>query len=488
MKLGEAAARGTAITMAVQVGQTIIQFVSVIVLARLLTPTDFGLVGMVTAVIGVAYILQDFGLSMAAIQAKTITLAEQTNLFWANFALGILCSLIMAASTPLVVMAYGEPRLSTIVPVLSSVFLMSGFAVQFSAMLSRQLRFKALGVLNISAQAISVAVAIVLAWSGAGFWSIVAQQLVYSAAVCVLSVALTRWWPGWPARGVSIKRFMRFGAGVLGTQVVSYLTKNVDNIAIGVVWGAGPLGFYSRAYQLMMAPLNKINAPMTRVALPILSRVQDDDVRLLHYLRRAQMVSCYLTASVFAVMAGLAKPIVLVLFGERWIAVTPIFAVLAVGGIFRAVSQISYWAYLARGASGALFRQWLVTGTLTIVIIVAGVPWGTLGVAVGVSVAAVMSWAVALVHVGKAARLDSMPLLRNAAKIIVCVGLPCGACGWVGTLMPFAPFLQVLAGTGIAGVYFVLASITLPWMRSDVRMSLTFLRRSIARSRPAAAS
>jgi PST family polysaccharide transporter len=483
VNLADAAAGGTRVTFAVQIGQTIVQFGSVIVLTRLLTPADFGLVGMVLAVTGIAIVVQDFGLSMAAIQSPTISESEQTNLFWANLSLGLLCAITVTASTPLIVSGYEEPRLRPITPVLSIIFVLGGASVQYTARLSRDLRFKALGILTITSQVISVAVAIAMALMGSGFWAIVGQQITFALANIVGCVIATRWWPGFPVRGASIRRFLRFGTGVLGTQSIAYVTKNVDNILIGAIWGPVALGLYSRAYQLMLAPLNKINAPMTRVALPILSRVQHDEASLMRYLSKAQVVSCYITASTFAIIAGLAEPIVRILFGERWLAATPLVAILALGGIFRSVSQIAYWAYLARGASGPLFRQHLVSGFITVALLACGVPWGAIGVAIGCAVSALVSWIIAMVYVGKAIGIDSMRLLRNASKIIASVAAPCGLSGWAASLLPAAPALQIALGLALAGAYVALVGATVPWFRSDISLSWAFLRRAVHRSR-----
>ena len=189
--------------------------------------------------------------------------------------------------------------------------------------------------------------------------------------------------PGLPRRGVSLRRFFSFGSSLFATQTLTYFTKNVDNIALGIYAGPYQLGLYSRAYQLLMTPLNQINAPMTGVALPVLARIQDDDERFTRYLGQAQLVACYLTASVLAVAAGLAEPLTLLLFGQQWAAVAPIFAILAIGGIFRSIQQIAYWTYLAKGKTAAQLRMIAVTRPIMIVIIVAGVPWGSVGVAIG---------------------------------------------------------------------------------------------------------
>jgi PST family polysaccharide transporter len=474
--LGAAASRGTTITLLAQAGKTVVQFGSMIALARLLVPEDFGLVAMVSAVIGVAELVRDFGLSLAAIQSPTLSKAERDNLFWANLAMGTACSAVAVATAPLIALAYGEPSLTPIVVALASVFVISGFTTQFKASLSRDMRFKAIGVSDLSAQIGSTLIAIGLAMAGAGLWALVAQQILAALLAAIMCVWQAKWWPGLPHRGVSIRRFASFGAGVFGTQAISYATMNVDNIAIGVAFGPTPLGYYSRAYRLMMMPLNQVNAPMTQVALPVLSRVQGESNVFLSYLLKAQLVACYLTATLFAVATGLSEPLVRVLFGSQWLEVVPIFAVLAVGGIFRAVAQIAYWAYLARGKSGALFRQRMVTGPITIVLILAGLPWGPVGVAAGASLAGLVSWIIAVLHVGRVTDIRTFPLITNAVRIICLVGVPAGGAAFLATYVPVAAFWQLLLGSAFSAAYMGLAYLVIPSVRADLRVTASFAR------------
>lgn len=480
--LGDTAARGTGMTLLTQGARAVLQFGSVVVLARLLTPDDFGLIAMVTAVIGISDLVRDFGLSSASIQVKSLSDAERSNLFWANLALGLACTLVCAAATPLIVAGYGERRLTPIVLSLAGVFVLSGANTQFRADLTRRLRFTALSVSDVVAQLAGIVVAVAVAELGGGFWAIVLQQVTVAVVALAINVVNAGWLPGRPRRDVPLRRFFRYGGSLLGTQSIYYATKNVDNIALGAFSGAVQLGLYSRAYQLLMTPLNTINAPMTRVALPVLSRLQDDEAAFGSALGKMQIVACYLTATVFAVAAGLSVPLVLVLFGPAWHPVALIFAVLAVGGVFRALSQISYWVYLARGVPGAQLRQFLVTGPIMVLVILAGLPWGPVGVAVGHSVAYFFQWLVSLVHAGRSARVDTRPLLRKAVFAMLVVSAPSGLAAFLGGRVPAAPVVQLLAGCACAAGYVVVAAAVVPPLRADARVVLGFGRRALGRS------
>lgn len=484
--LGDAAARGTGLTLGAQLIRSFFQFGSLIVLARILSPEDFGVVASVTAIVGIADILRDFGLSSAAIQAKTLSNDERTNLFWANVGFGTLCALLTIAAAPLIERIYGDDALGPIVVALAVVFVISGINTQFNAELARSLRFPALVIADLCGQALGIVLAIVLAVLGAGYWAIIAQQIATAVIIMIINVAMCRWRPGLPRRSVSIRRFFRFGGGVFGSQVIAYLTRNIDNVAIGAYWGSATLGLYSRAYQLLMTPLNQINAPLTRVALPILSRVQDDDVVFARYLKKAQLVGCYVTATVFALFAALAGPIVAVLFGPKWHAVAPIFAVLSVGGIFRSIEQVSYWIFLARGKTGAQFRLYLYSRPVLIGMILAGLPWGALGVAVGCSAGYILYWAVSLWQVGRATGVDSRPLFVNGLRAIFVVSAPAGLAAFAASLLVEPPLLKLAVGALAAALYLGVVYLCSSVVREDVGTLVHFARRTFGRRRRAA--
>jgi len=482
--LGKIAARGAGITLMSQVIRFALQLGSLTVLARLLSPQDFGVVAMVTAITNVMEIVRDAGLSSAAIQAKELNDAERTNLFWANTGIGAGCALVVTLSAPLVVRIYGTPVVGPIVLALAPLFIISGVNTQFRAELSRSLRFKALAVTDIAAQAGSIAAAISLAAAGAGHWAIVGQQIALVVLTCTSNVILCKWRPGRPRRSVSIRRFFRFGGSVLGTHLIGYATNNLDNVAIGIYSGSGPLGLYSRAYQLLMVPLAQVSVPMTRVVLPVLSRVQDEDDTYARYLSKAQLVGCYM-ASGFAVAAGVSVPLVALLFGPKWSGVAPIFAALAIGGIFRGIEPISYWMFLSRGRADAQLKLNLVAMPIMVGIMIAGLPWGPVGVAIGHSIGFFLYWIVSLWTAGRCVRTSVRPLFTQATRSLLLISVPAGGLAYIGSVLVQPAAASLCLGVALGAGYLALVALLSPAERANLHLVIRVLlgRRQAGRHR-----
>lgn len=460
----------------------VLQVASLVVLAHILSPSDFGLVAMVTAILGVAELLRDFGLSSAAIQAKHLSDSERTNLFWANLGIGALCSVVAASCSGLIAHIYGRPDLVAVALALSWLFLVSGANTQFRAELSRSLRFTNLAITDIGAQFAAAVVAIGSALAGLGYWSIVLQQIVFVVTTCALNVSMCSWRPTLPRRHVSLRRFFRFGGGLLGMQVLGYATNNVDTISLGAKWGSGPVGLYSRAYQLLMVPLSQIGAAMLRVMLPVMSRAQDDDIAFGRLVRRAQVLCGYGFGLGYAVAAGLAAPTVALLFGSEWSAITPIFAILAVGGVFRGLAQTTYWICLAKGLTGSQLRFYLLARPFMIVSILAGLPWGPVGVAAGHSIAFMVEWAASVWWVARAAKMDWRPLLRIPLRMVVVVCLPAGMLAFSASRVPVAPVASIAIGTAAVVGYLLILHVVSPVERGDLSTVAAAARRVVPRT------
>jgi PST family polysaccharide transporter len=399
--IGSVARRGAFVTAAGQLIKLIAQCLSLVVLSRLLTPSDFGVVGMVMALVTIGEVVRDFGLSYAAVQARDLTSAQRSNLFWTNWSIGILLAASVVMSAPLVASFYGRPELISIVQLLALVFVANGFATQFRADLLRRLQFGAIAIADVLAQSVGLAAALILAMNGAGYWALVYQQLGQSAICAVLLAGLSRQLFGRPSRKAGMGPLIRYGTQTAASQMIAYLSRNVDSIAVGRGYGPEALGLYDRAFQLLMLPLNQLSAPATSVAVPILSRLQDDRDRYCALLVKAQTLLLYGILTVVTGMFVLADVLVPLVFGPQWVSSIAPFRVLAVGGFFQAAGYVSYWVYLSRGLARRNLFQTVLGRGIVIVLVIAGSNFGVLGIAAGYSLGLAICWPLGFALIGR---------------------------------------------------------------------------------------
>jgi len=377
--------RGAAATIVSQAARFLISIVGAIVLARLLTPRDYGLIGMVGAVIGFIAIFRDLGLDSAVIQRADVTASQVNALFWINTATGVALAVATAAIAPGVAWFYGEPSLTWITIVSALAFVLGGSVVQHEALLRRQMRFARLATVDIGSMLVGFAAGILLAWRGAEYWALVLSQLVTAfARVCGLWACLD-WRPRLAPKFAGIRPMLAFGANLTGFSFVNYFARNLDNLLIGRYWGASQLGLYSRGYQLMTLPIDQINGPITTVAVPALSRLADSPERYrkayLRIIEKLAMVTIPLM--VFLIMTS--DWLVEVVLGPRWQGVSPIFALLGFAGILQPIASTTGWLFVTQGRTSDMFRWGLIGCTLTVGSILVGLPWGALGVAASYS-------------------------------------------------------------------------------------------------------
>ena len=253
---------------------------SVVVLARLLDPKDFGLVAMVAVVTGIYGLFTTAGLSLATVQKATITDEQISTLFWINMLIGVILAVLCVATAPVLVAFYHEPRLFWVTVAMAAGFLFNAAGVQHSALLQRQLRYVALTVIETLSQLVSVVVGIGMAIAGFGYWALVAVTIVSPAISTVCMWLTTAWIPGMPRRKVGIGSMLRFGGTVTLNGLVVYVAYNLEKVLLGRFWGPDALGIYGRAYQLINIPTDNLNSAIGGVAFSALSRLQDDPVRL----------------------------------------------------------------------------------------------------------------------------------------------------------------------------------------------------------------
>lgn len=382
--------QGGVLTAAAQTGISLLNISATLVLARLLVPEDFGLFGMVIVITGFLDMFKDLGLSMATVQREDITHAQVSKLFWINAGISTGLTAITLAMAPLVAWFYEDPRLMPVTLALATGFILSGLGIQHKALLKRQMRFMALALVQFSAVILSVGLAIWAAWQGWSYWALLVQHLVMAAAGTVAAWIACQWRPSLPRRDTRVAELLKFGGNLTGFSLVNHFARNLDDVLIGKVWGATPLGLYQKAYDIMMIPLRQINAPIASVAVPTLSRLVDQPERYRRsYLRILEKI-LMLTMPLGALMIASADWIVLLVLGDNWLGAVDIFRALGVGMFVQPIGNSTGWLFISQDRTGHMMRWGIVGSILTMIAFVAGLPWGAFGVALVYSVSGLL--------------------------------------------------------------------------------------------------
>jgi len=379
--------RGGAVTMTAQAVKFVLQTGSTVVLARLLTPQDYGLVAMVTAITGFIALFKDMGLSMATIQKAEIDHSQVSTLFWINVAVSLVLALLLAGGAPIISWFYGENRLTYITLALSGTFIFSGLTVQHQALLRRQMRFSALASIEIGSLVMGIVTGITLAWYGAGYWALVGSSAAMALSNAVLVWVFCRWRPGWPVRRAGVRSMIAFGGHLTGFNVVNYFARNFDNILLGRFYGAGVLGLYSRAYSLMMLPIQQVLGPLHAVAIPALSNIQNDPIRYKRYYIKLITLISFITMPLMVFLFFCAEQVIRLLLGHQWSGAANIFKILCINALIQPVSSTGGLVLVSLGQSKRYFTIGVVNSIFIVISFVLGLPWGAIGVATAYTIA-----------------------------------------------------------------------------------------------------
>jgi O-antigen/teichoic acid export membrane protein len=369
-----------------QVASFALRLVSVVVLARLLSPEEFGLAAMAIIVAGV-YELFSASLCSATIQKDTVSDEQASTLFWINVGIGVVLGLLCFATAPLLVAFYNEPRLFWATGALGLGFLFSSLGVQHSGLLARQLRYVILAVIDIVALSASIIVSIGLAWWGAGFWALVAGAITTPAVSSTGMWLASRWIPGPPRRVAGTGSLLLFGGTMTLNGVVIYVAYNIEKVLLGRFWGAEALGVYGRAYQLINFPTTIINASVGSVAFAALSRLQDDPATYKRYFLKGYALVNSVTMPTTLLCAVFAEEVIQILLGPKWSAAVPIFQLLAPTVLVFGLINPMAWLLFSLGYQKRSLALALVISPIVIIAYLVGLPYGPTGVALAYSTA-----------------------------------------------------------------------------------------------------
>lgn len=468
--------RGAVALLGAQWGRYVLQVGGIVLLARLVAPDEFGLVALGAALAGLAAVLGDFGLSLAALRAPSLTPAQRDNLFWINTLVGLVATAaVLLLAAPLAAF-YGDPRLVTVLVLLSPAFALRAASVQFRVELNRTHRLERLAVAEFVGDALGLVSAALLAVLGSGYVGLALQGTIAALLTLVLSVALTPWHPGSPRRDADMRGLLSFGGNTFATHVLNYASANVGTLAIGQRFGNEVVGMFGRANQLVNLPIEQLANPLTRIVIPRLTDAVDPD-DLQRRLRRFQTVLCYPVLAYVSLFVAVAEPAIVTVLGPAWRASAAFVPVLAVGATFQVLGYVGFWGFVAVGRSGVLLMSEATGRTVMIGLAIALVPLGPLWVALALSVGHVLIWAGATFVFLPRVGLSGWALAAPGGRPMASFGLSALA-GWVAATLGTGAAddaTRLLAGAGAWAVVAV-ATIAL-WGRSDVRTIRHFLGR-----------
>jgi O-antigen/teichoic acid export membrane protein len=471
--LGGRILSGLAWKVASQVFRQLSRVAVVVILARLLTPAEYGLAAMVLVFSALVLIFTDLALGAALVQRETLSEHDRSTVFWTSVAAGFGFMLLgVALSWPLAAF-YGEPDVQPLFAALSLSFPITALGVAHSALLNRELRFKSLELRMMAGTVAGGTVGIVLAYKGYGAWAIIGQQLAIATVSTLLLWAFSPWRPQLAFSLASLRSLGGFSANVFGTRVLFYLNRKLDHMLIGRFLGVSALGAYAVAYNVMLMPLSRIAQPVVEVLFPAMSRIQDDRPRMAAMWLRANRLIGAISIPAMVGLIIVAPEFVATLFGKRWESAVPVIQILAWVGLLQSLQRLNSSVLQACDRTGTLLRYSIVVLFASIVAFVVGLNWGIVGVAAGYAVSSTLvepyyAWLTARVLDVRPA--DYARSLSGVAQATVGMAVVVVAAKlWVVSPdLPAAVRLLLLVGIGVV-TYLVLAAWRVPELRAELR-------------------
>jgi PST family polysaccharide transporter len=375
-----------------QVARTVIQLSSLVVLSRLLNPTEYGLMAMVTVVVNFVYLLRDMGTAAAVVQKDDLSEDTTSTVFWLNVGTGMLLGVILVVLAPFIADAFRTPRLVPVLRVIALVFPLSSTSAVHQALLERANGFRTIARIEVVASLAGLAVALLLAWQGAGVYSLAFQTLCTIAMATLQLWLASKWRPTLRWSASEVRALWGFSSSFTGFTFINYFARNADAMVIGRVLGSVQLGVYAQGYRVMMFPLQSMSFVANRALFPVMSRQQGAPQQMAQLYLRALGLITTVTAPLMAGLWLLREPFVLVALGHQWGEVAGILAWLAPVGFVQSMISTTGTVFMSNGRTDILLRLGLLSTTLQVSAFFIGAQWGIVGVAMWYLVANVVNF------------------------------------------------------------------------------------------------
>lgn len=451
--------KGVAWNTVGNISNQILQLGISVILMRLLKPSDYGLLAMAMVLVGFANIFSEFGFSSALIQKQDISEDHVSSVFWLNIIIGIFLTNLFFFSAGFFSEFFGNPGLTRVIKYLSFTFIISSFSIVPNTLLQKEMQYDIINKISITAVFVSGVIGVYLAFAGWGVMSLVIQNLSLQLITVPLLFLGSKWLPKRLIRIKSIKELFSFSAYLTGFNFINYWARKSDDLLVGKYMGAGNLGIYSRAYDLMLLPISKIISLISNVMFPALSAIQEDRERVKRiYLQTIQLIS-FVTFPLMIGLIPVADNLILVLFGNKWAEVIPIIRILAFVGVLQTLANPTGWIYTSQGKTNWMF-WWGIFGSGSIIIaIVIGVLFGSIhSVAIAyLSINLILVYPVVAIP-GKLINMKFIEVFKKVFPILLVSVIMAVIVYFLGIILPsqIARSLILLIQIGIGAMIYIM--------------------------------
>ena len=392
-----------------------IQFILGIILARLLDPSDFGLIGMLAIFMAVSEAIIDSGFGNALIQKKDRNQEDYSTVFYFNSIVGVVLYIIMFISAPIIAQFYELPILTDVTRVLSLNLIINSFMIVQNVRLTIELNFRLQTKIRVTSNLVAGSIAVYLAYNGYGVWSLVLQTVLAQFFICILLWLVAKWRPSLSFSKRSFQRLFAFGSNLLITGLYGPIFNNLNTLIIGKAYSPISLGYYTRAYHFAQFPSFNISQIISRVSFPILSSIQDDDIRLRNAYRQLIKNTYFIVFPMMIGLAIVAESLVRLLLSDKWIECVALLQILSLSLAFYPICSYNINLLLVKGKSGLHLRLDLIKKAFSIVVLIITITFGIKAICYGMIASALFSWVVTAYYSG---RLINLTLYRQIKDIL----------------------------------------------------------------------
>jgi len=398
------------------IGVRVLTFGVFIVLARLLSPADFGLVASAGAILLLMDVLSDQGLLTALVQKKVLSPEDIDSAFWFSFGAATIAAAGISAASGLVARTFGDTRLQLLICILSITMPVGVWCRLYESILQRDLRLRGIALRGLVSAIAGGAAAIALASLGMGVWSLVVKQFVEVLTSLFVLRALSAWRPRLRFSWNSVTKMLPFGTGIMGYRMVDFLHGRLDNLIIAGALGATPLGYFNMGQRLHQVALEGFTTTVHRVVFPKLSQLQTEHIEYARFFLQAVRLTAFVAVPTFAYLAVMGDLLISLLLGRKWEAASGVFRILCLGGMITSFSYLDSAAFLSRAKSMQLFWLVAVSGVLNLCGYLMFVSYGIAAIAVVFVVRGLLISPLLLVLTSRVVGIGTSDYLRQVSK------------------------------------------------------------------------